>query len=61
MESSYEYRRNHLLSIMKRQNLGILEDEPVTKSNKGRKSTKPNKFKETEINTKLYSPTKFKK
>jgi hypothetical protein len=64
-DQDYIKRRDHLLKIMKKQNAladkGFEDDQPNKNyAKRGRKPTKPNKFKELTPNKKLYSPTKHK-
>jgi hypothetical protein len=65
IEQDYIRRRDHLLGVMKKQNAladkGFNDDEPIrNQAKRGRKVTKPNKFKEVTPNKKMYSPTKHK-
>ena len=65
VDQDYIRRRDHLLGVMKKQN--VLADKNVTdeptrnQAKRGRKSTKPNKFVEKEKNNKLYAPKKYRK
>lgn len=64
-DQDYICRRDHLLGIMKKQNVladkGVSEEPIRNQAKRGRKSTKPNKFVEKEKNTKLYAPKKYRK
>jgi hypothetical protein len=64
-DQDYIRRRDHLLGIMKKQNMladkDVSEESIQNQAKRGRKSTKPNKFVEKEKNTKLYAPKKYRK
>lgn len=64
-DQDYIRRRDHLLGIMKKQNVladkGVSEEPIRNQAKRGRKPTKPNKFVEKEKNTKLYAPKKYRK